>query len=180
MFERVIQFLQIEQRHEQVSALSLGLFRAFFGIILFVEAYARFRVIGDYYTDVDILIKWQSLQWVPEFGSQVYTMTAIVMMVSAVFIATGLLTRFFQAVYLLGYIYFFVLDASYYNNHYYLIILLQIFMLFTGSNRAFSLDRFLFKTLPKTIPMWHILIYRFQIVLVYCIAGLVKLNPEIQ
>jgi vitamin K-dependent gamma-carboxylase len=82
--------------------------------------------------------------------------------------------------YLSIYTYFLLIEASYYNNHYYFIALLLLIIFFTGADNYGSIkylyQKYRYKKEAEPVPVWNYFLLRFQVFLVYFVAGFVKLN----
>lgn len=162
---------------QSTSAANLGLFRFLFGWVLFwefgrnwwIEGYGAFR-----YIDPLLHFKFPFFGWVAELPEPAMYFVFYAGTVASVMLALGFLYRISAVFLFISYTYLFLLDVSYYNNHYYFYSLLLLIMIFTHANRAFSVDRFLFK-LPDLIPRWQLMLFRFQVVLVYFFGGISKL-----
>jgi vitamin K-dependent gamma-carboxylase len=97
----------------------------------------------------------------------------------AVLIALGLCYRAAACLFFLGYTYAFLLEQSNYQNHLYLFCLLAFLLLFTSPHREFSLDARIFpRVASAAVPAWQLHIFKFQLGLVYFLAGVAKLQPE--
>ena len=65
--------------------------------------------------------------------------------IAALMIAAGLLYRIAIVYFFLAYLYILLLDRANFNNHFYLFVLLAFLLSLAPANRAWSLDRLLFK-----------------------------------
>jgi hypothetical protein len=94
-------------------------------------------------------------------------------------IAIGLAYRFSIISFFLLFTYVELLDKSYYLNHYYFVSLLSFLLIFLPLNGAYALDNRLGIAPRRTaVPAWMVWAVRLQLGLVYCFAGLAKLNPD--
>lgn len=97
----------------------------------------------------------------------------------ALCILLGLFYRVTSLLFFLGFTYLFLVDRSYYTNHHYLICLLALIMALVPAHRAFSLDRY---TSPRRrsqlVPVWSVVLLRFQVGVVYFYGGLAKLDAD--
>lgn len=159
------------------SAANLGLFRFLFGWVLFwefgrnwwVEGYGAFRFI-----DPAVHFKYPFFHWITELPEPAMYFVFYAGTVASVMLSLGLLYRISTVFLFFSYSYLFLLDVSYYNNHYYFYCLILFLMIFTHTNRAFSVDRFLFR-LPDTLPRWQLMLFRFQVIIVYFFGGISKI-----
>lgn len=103
----------------------------------------------------------------------------LLMFLGEVGILLGIFYRLSCLLFVVTYWYLFLLDKTTWNNHSYLFGLIGILLLFTDANRYWSLDGLLFKKKRHArIPLWNYGIFRFQIFIVYFIAGLKKLDMD--
>lgn len=103
----------------------------------------------------------------------------LLMFLGEVGILLGLFYRLSCLVFVMTYWYLFLLDKTSWNNHSYLFGLIGILLLLTDANRYWSLDGLLFKRKRHAhVPMWNYAILRFQIFIVYLIAGLKKMDLD--
>lgn len=103
----------------------------------------------------------------------------LLMFIGEVGILLGIFYRFSCLLFVVTYWYLFLLDKTTWNNHSYLFGLIGILLLFTDANRYWSLDGLLLKKKRHAhIPLWNYGIFRFQIFIVYFIAGLKKLDMD--
>lgn len=101
------------------------------------------------------------------------------MAIACIAIILGWYYRFFAALFFLCFTYVELIDITYYLNHYYFVSIVSFLLILVPANRYFSLDA---KRKPaierKTIGRWCILIFKLQIAIVYCYAGLAKINTD--
>ena len=103
----------------------------------------------------------------------------ILMAIAALFICLGLFYRIATVLFFLIFCYAELLDKTYYLNHYYLVTICSFLLIWVPANRYFSLDVLRKPTLEVTqVPSWTILIFKYQLLIIYCCAGLSKLTNE--
>lgn len=73
--------------------------------------------------------------------------------------------------FILCFLYFFLLEKSYYNNHFYLMLLMALLCCFFKPVPAPDEKTFL-------VPYWIMLLFQFQIVIVYFYGGIAKLTYD--
>ncbi len=100
-----------------------------------------------------------------------------------VFCCLGILFGFYYrltaTLFFLCFTYIELIDLTYYLNHYYFVSVVSFLMILVPAHRHFSLDVRRNPTLQLTeVPRWTILIFKLQIAIVYCYAGLAKLNYD--
>ncbi|MES1249135.1 MAG: HTTM domain-containing protein, partial [Chitinophaga rupis] len=72
-----------------------------------------------------------------------------------------------------------LLDKTYYLNHYYLVTLFAFLLIWAPAHRRWSLDVLLRPSLHTlTVPAWAVLVFRWQLCLIYFCAGLSKLTAD--
>ncbi len=160
-----------------VSSKVLGLFRILFGLCLVYEIF--------YYLQIDLinlglrqplmLFPYKGLEWIQPLPGKGMEVLVFLLLISAICITAGFLMRIASLVFLIGFSYIFFLDKSLYNNHLYLFLLLLIILIITDTDAAFSFDKRKHKAM---IPFWQLMIFQFQIIIVYFYGGLAKLNPD--
>lgn len=131
------------------------------------------------YLEPQFFFKFYGFEWVKPFGETgMYLLFAIIAL-SALGILLGLFYRLASILFFCSFTYVELIDATNYLNHYYLVCLLAFLLIFLPANRAFSLDVWRKPSLKiNKVPAWTINIIIFQLSLVYCCAGIAKLNPD--
>ncbi len=154
-----------------VDARPLEVFRVVFGVVLVLQVYSYWK--SDF-------IAQGILAPVMHFHFDLFPFVGplpaggLKAVLALTFVAPVLmaLNRFFRtatAVYLVCFGYLFLLEESYYNNHFYFILLLCGFFLFYRPREAGG---------RKVIPCWLLLLFRFQVFVVYFYGGIAKLNAD--
>lgn len=163
---------------KRVSPESLAFFRVFFGCVMIYEFNNKYVYVVDYLVDQDILFTYDFFHWVIPMAKADMRLFFLAAFIASSMVAIGLAYRFSMTVVFLSWTYIFLLDRGHYNNHYYLYALISFLMIFTGANRSFSVDGWLFPKLKGSIPFWNLGILRFQMFVVYFYGGLAKLNMD--
>ncbi|XP_054262450.1 vitamin K-dependent gamma-carboxylase [Macrosteles quadrilineatus] len=103
----------------------------------------------------------------------------LIMWLGAAGVMLGAYFRLSCLSFCLPYWYLFLLDKSAWNNHSYLYGLLSIMFLFSSSHYCWSIDSLRGKA-PRNghVPLWNYAILRFQVFVLYFIAGLKKLDQD--
>lgn len=155
-------------------------FRLLFGVLM---AISTLRFVANGWVESLILappfhFHYWGFHWIQPLP-QAWMMVAVyvVMGIGAVGIALGAWYRLSVAVFLLTFTYTELIDKAYYLNHYYLIMLLGFLMLLLPLANEGSVDA-LRRQKAMEIPTWAIVILRLQVGLVWCFAGVAKLNPD--
>lgn len=112
------------------------------------------------------------------------SLSVIMIMYAAMFIcclmmSLGLWWRFSCTLYVILYWYILLLDKSVWNNHSYLFGLLATIMLCSDPHRAWSIDGVLDPSINNShVPKWSLILLRFQIFILYFLAGIKKLDAD--
>jgi hypothetical protein len=97
----------------------------------------------------------------------------------AVSIALGLWHRVGAAGFAIGLAYVELIERTNFLNHYYWMILTAALMVFLPMSRAWSLDAWRGRVdSAGWVPMWVVLLLRFQVCMVYFFAGVAKINAD--
>ena len=160
---------------------SLVAFRMLFGGLMFVST-VRFLFSGwieRFYSQPTFFFKYWGAGWVPVAPEWALHVIYGALAVLALAIAVGLFYRAATILFALGFTYTQLLDVTNYLNHYYLVVLIAWLLCFLPLHRAWSLDALRRPDLrTATAPAWCLYLIRFQIAVVYCFAGLAKLNSD--
>lgn len=94
-------------------------------------------------------------------------------------ILLGFYYRLAAVLFFLSFTYIELIDLTYYLNHYYFVSVVSFLMILVPAHRYFSCDVMRNPSLLLTkVPRWTIFIFKLQIAIVYCYAGLAKLNYD--
>ncbi len=123
--------------------------------------------------------KYYAWEWVSYPGDT----GVILLYVLAILGATGILLGAFYRLSVLffgfSFAYLHSIDSSNFINHYYLIVLISFLLFWVPAQGAYSLDRYWgYSPALNKIARWQILIFRWQLAIVYICAGIAKLNPD--
>lgn len=164
---------------EKVSIAPLVTFRVLFGLIMLFSI-IRFWSNGwieAQYIDPQFHFKYFGFYWLPELSAAGYYAAFALIAASAVGIALGAFYRISAIVFFLAFTYVEMMDATYYLNHYYFVSIVGFLLIFMPANKAVSLDsKFGFTKPESNVAAWSIYLIKFQLALVYFMAGLAKLN----
>jgi hypothetical protein len=166
---------------KSVRIAPLIVFRIIFGALLLYGS-VRFVAKGwvnTLYIEPHHFFGYYGFEWVkPLPGTWMY-LPFILMIFSALCIIIGFKYRWAAALFFISFTYVELLDKSNYLNHYYFVSLMAFLMIWLPANRQFSIDVFLRPSLRwKRTPAWTINILKFQLAVVYCFAGIAKLNSD--
>ena len=159
----------------------LAVFRMAFGAVLFFSS-CRFIIRGwidDFYIQPKFHFPFFGFEWLTPMPSVIMYLLYIIMDIAALFICVGLFYRIATVLFFIIFCYTELLDKTYYLNHYYLVTICSFLLIWVPANRYFSLDVLRKPTLMATqVPSWTILIFKYQLLIIYCCAGLSKLTNE--
>ncbi len=160
-------------------ACNLALFRIVFGLIMFTDMvhwltsqliYAEFIYPKYFFPFID---------FIKPLPAPLMTLVFYLLLISAVGICFGLFYRFFTIIFFILITYVFLIDKTQYLNHMYLICLISGLLCLTPANRIWSLDKYFFgNNKIALVPNWTVLIFKFQIFIVYMFGALAKINYD--
>ncbi len=159
----------------------LAVFRMAFGAVLFFSC-CRFIAKGwidDFYVQPKFHFPFFGFEWLTPMSPAIMYLLYGFMAIAALFIFLGLFYRIATVLFFLTFSYAELLDKTYYLNHYYLVTICSFLLIWVPANRYFSLD-VLRKPgwLATQVPSWTILVFKYQLLIIYCCAGLSKLTNE--
>jgi Vitamin K-dependent gamma-carboxylase len=157
----------------------LAVFRMAFGAVLFMSS-CRFMAKGwvsDFYIKPKFHFPFFGFEWLQPLGPAGMYFIYVAMALAALFICVGLFYRMAAPVFFLCFCYAELLDKTYYLNHYYLVTIIAFLLIWVPANRYCALDILRKPALRVTqVPSWTILIFKYQLAIIYCCAGLSKLT----
>lgn len=166
-------------RYKHIAPLAV--LRIAFGAVLFVST-VRFILKGwvtDFYITPRFHFPFFGFEWLHP-GNAAFMYTVYGCMAAAAFcICTGLFYRIAAVLFFLCFGYAEMLDKTYYLNHYYLVTIFSFLLILAPAHRFFSLDVVRKPSLRVTqVPGWTILIFKYQLCLIYLFAGLSKMTKD--
>jgi len=167
-----------------VHPSSLGLFRILFGCAMFIQTahFIATDFVEHHITRPIIHFPYHFFQFVTPLPPLAMTVLMWMMLIASALIAIGFLYRYAVGLFLMCFTYLWLIDKGFFNNHYYLITLLSILLLFVGGDAWGALRRRMPNKNNKKksinyIPNWQLFILKAQILIVFFVAGIHKLNP---
>ncbi len=165
---------------QPIPSAALAVFRLAFGLML-CGGVIRFWLRG-WIDELYILPKhyfhYYGFEWVQPLGQYTYLLFFICG-ISALFFALGLFYRLSAVALFISFTYIELLDKTNYLNHYYFVSLVLFLMIWLPANVNLSLDGAMKPTIVrKYIPRWTTGSIRLMLAIVYCYAGLAKLNSD--
>lgn len=165
----------------KVSISPLVTFRVLFGLLMFASV-VRFWTNGwieKQYIEPSLHFKYFGFHWIPEPSTLGIYLLFILVGLSALGIALGLVYRLSTILFFLSFTYIELIDATYYLNHYYFVSLVGFLLIFMPAHRLHSLDvRFGLTKSTTKVPAGYISLIKFQLAIVYLFAGIAKLNAD--
>jgi hypothetical protein len=166
---------------QPVGIAPLATLRVVLGVML-VFSTVRFMALGwvdDHYLCPDFHFKYFGFEWVevlPDWG--MYGIH-VLLIISSLCVMLGWYYRLAAVLQFLLFTYTELIDLTYYLNHYYFVSLICLLLILVPANRAYSLDVWRTPALClEQVPRWTIFIFQLQLGIVYCYAGLWKINYD--
>lgn len=167
--------------YQKVSIAPLVTFRILFGTVLFISV-VRFWMNGwieMQFIQPEFHFKYFGFHWLPEPSAEGYYVIFMLMALSALGIAAGFFYRWSAVLFFLAFTYIELIDVTYYLNHYYFVSVVALLLVFLPAHRRCSLDVAMGRVQrTPEVPAVSVNILKFQLGLVYFLAGFAKLNPE--
>lgn len=164
-----------------MSIAPLVVFRIAFGLVMLLSTarYVRMGWVDTQLVNPVLHFSYYGFDWVqplPRLG--MYAVFCL-MALSCLGILLGWYYRIAAILFFLCFSYVELIDITYYLNHYYFVSIISFLMIIVPAHRYFSLDvnRNPDLTLLE-VPRWTIYIFKLQIAIVYCYAGLAKINHD--
>ena len=133
----------------------------------------------DFYVRPKFHFPFFGFEWVHPFGAAGMYVLYGVMALAALFVCLGLFYRVAAPVFFLCFCYAELLDKTYYLNHYYLVTICSFLLLLVPAHRYCSLDVLRKPSLEvERVPAWTILLFKYQLGIIYVCAGLSKLTAD--
>lgn len=134
--------------------------------------------IDKLYIQPKFFFSYYGFEFVKPLGEFTYVLF-LICAISALMVALGYYYRFAMSLFFLSLTYIELMDKTTYLNHYYFISLLSFLMIFLPANAYFSLDAKRKSRLAfQEVPQWTIDAVKLLLGIVYCYAGLAKLNSD--
>ncbi|MEO1408475.1 MAG: HTTM domain-containing protein [Bacteroidota bacterium] len=156
-------------------------FRILFGSLLLFST-TRFLVLGwiePHYVEPTFHFRYYGFDWLPILGGPWLYLIHGLLLLGALGFTLGYRYRWSALLVFTSFTYLELIDLSFYLNHYYFVSLVCFLALFVPANRALSLDvRWGRRTYANHVPAWTINAFKLLIAIVYCYAGLAKINAD--
>ncbi|MGB3848844.1 MAG: HTTM domain-containing protein [Tunicatimonas sp.] len=162
------------------DAAPLAVFRMLFGALMFVSM-LRFWANGwieKFYIEPQFFFPYAGLEFVQPLGQFTYLIFALCA-TAALFVALGYYYRLAIVLFFLSFTYIELMDKTTYLNHYYFVSVLSLMLIFLPAHACFSLDaRRRPHRASSRVPRWTIDALKVLLGIVYCYAGLAKINSD--
>ena len=122
---------------------------------------------------------YYGFEWVQHPGTTgIYCLFALAFL-GAIGILLGYYYRFSATVFFLAFTYIELIDKTNYLNHYYFVSLMAFLIIFLPLHGRLSLDVWRSKLKHiEEVPAWMVNVIKLQLAIVYCYAGMAKLNYD--
>ncbi|MEM6335316.1 MAG: HTTM domain-containing protein [Bacteroidota bacterium] len=154
----------------------LGVFRIGFGLVM-AASLLRFLLLGwavPLYVDPVVRFSYPGFDWIQPLPAWALYTVLIGSTIAAALFAIGKWARLWLALFVAGFTYVELIDATTYLNHYYFVTSAGLLMLLLPMGSALVPG----KRDAVHVPAWTIWALRLQIGLVYFFAGVAKLHPD--
>lgn len=169
----------VRRAAEPVDGSAAAVFRIAFGLIA-LAAVVRFFAHGwidQLYVDPTHHFSYVGFEWVRAWPAPWMHFHFAALGLLALAITLGWRYRAAALLFTLGFTYVELIDKTTYLNHYYFVSLAGLLLFLLPTHRVWSLDARRGGA-PATVPRGAVWALRAQVALVYCFAGLAKLNSD--
>ncbi|KAF3702100.1 Vitamin K-dependent gamma-carboxylase [Channa argus] len=160
---------------------SLGIFRCLFGLLMAIDI-TQERGLShlDYkYLDGAPVCRFPLFNFLQPLPLDWMYLVYVVMFLGALGIMLGCCYRLSCLMFISTYWYIFFLDKTAWNNHSYLYGLIGFQLTLMDGNRYWSIDGLRRPSIRNAhVPLWNYTVLRVQILIVYFIAGIKKLDAD--
>lgn len=166
---------------QPVSIAPLVTFRMAFGLVML---FSTLRYLWMGWVDTQLVepmlhFSYYGFDWVEPLSRTGMYAVFVIMAFACVGILLGLYYRLATILFFVCFTYVELIDITYYLNHYYFVSIVSFLLIWVPANRHFSLDvRRKPELHQEAVSRWCIGIFKLQIAIVYCYAGLAKLNYD--
>lgn len=142
----------------------------------------RFWYLGwieEHFIDTQITFKYFGFEWVQLLSPEGMYVLHALMLLGALGVWLGFFYRISASVFFLTFTYAWLIDLTYYLNHYYFVSIAAFLLILVPANRRFSLDCWRKPGIRQLqTGRWAVVIFKWQIAIVYIYAGLAKINYD--
>ena len=166
--------------HSYTPAAPLATFRLAFGLLVLASV-VRFWAkgwIAELYLKPTFFFPYYGFEWIKPLGPYTYGLFAVCGL-CALLVALGWWYRTAAVSLFLSFTYIELMDKSTYLNHYYFVSLAAFLLVLLPAGRYFSVDAHHDPAHSRSqVPRWTVDALRLLVGIVYCYAGLAKLNSD--
>lgn len=171
----------VELVNRRVSGDSVAVFRILFGSLVAIGA-LRFLARGwvdALYLDPANHLTYVGLDWVQPLPGPFMHLVLVAVAACGLCIAIGWHTRIAAVLFTVGFTYTELIDAALYLNHYWYLILTGVLLSILPVGHRWSLDARAGRIeRSATVPIGVLWALRAQLAVVYCFAGIAKLQGD--
>lgn len=164
-----------------VSIAPLVTFRLVFGAVM-VFSTLRFWYLGwieEHFIDTQFTFKYFGFEWVQLLPPAAMYLLHALMLLGAIGVWLGCFYRLSASIFFLTFTYAWLIDLTYYLNHYYFVSIAAFLLILVPAHRRFSVDCWRKPQIRQLqTGRWSVLIFKWQIAIVYIYAGLAKINYD--
>ncbi|BFZ17560.1 hypothetical protein BsWGS_20599 [Bradybaena similaris] len=159
---------------------SIGTLRVFFGFIMILDVIEeRGMAFADSWWGSEEECRFPLFDFLQPLPLQWMYVVYLIMLSGAIGMMLGFKMRLSSMAFLATYWYIFFVDKTSWNNHSYLFGILGFLFAISDANRYWSLDGLLNPSINNAhVPLWNYTLIRAQMIIVYFIAGLKKLDMD--
>lgn len=166
-----IDFLQ-----QRTDARPLAVARLIIGGAAFLRGLVSYHLFDRVLTPG--VIRARSFEWIPDITREALPWYIGVWLYVAAAFALGYRTRFNGSILVGLIVYHLTVDQNFFWSHIYFLGLLILLLIVADAGADLSWDWRSVGGGRKTVPRWGVMLLKLQIVFVYAVAALAKLNPR--
>lgn len=162
------------------EASTLAFFRLAFGLMMLcsILRFLSYGWVEKLYIKPLFHFTFYGFGWVKPLGNYTYLLFFICGL-AAFFVAIGYKYKIAIITFFLSFTYIELMDKTTYLNHYYFVSVVSFVLIFLPANAYFSVDAHKKNSIAfQRIPQWTTDILKLILGIVYCYAGLAKLNSD--
>ncbi len=165
---------------KHIDNTGLVLFRAFFGLLITIEAFGAIATgwLRKTFVEPEFTFNFIGFEFLQILLGEKMYVYFVIMGIFGIMVMLGYKYRLSMIAYAIMWSAVYLLQKTSYNNHYYLMMLLCWMMVFLPANRWFSLDAKLNPQIKSpSMPRWCLLVLILQVWIVYTYASVAKWYP---
>lgn len=166
---------------ERKDNATLIVFRILFGLLVIGECVGALLTgwVKEVFVDTQFTFTFFGFEWASFLHGEIMYFYYVVMAICGVGIALGYRYRIASWGFFIMWSLIYFLQKSHYNNHYYLLMLIAFFMAVLPAHLNHSMDAKAGRVKRSDYcDNWQLLIFKWQMAIVYFFASIVKLYPD--